>query len=403
MWRRVFPSVVLVACLTASCSGPGDTSGSGSNHAITPTTDTSSPSSTSSWPPTVLDKTEHRAYPFTTVRLRRLEPTWVDTDGLPAGTPPKIPWIQPLTATRHRYRLGNAVIPFPHTVRPVGRFGDGYVAVGGCTRSKRRCVGTPGDGVHLVSQDGTLTSLHLVAVGQQLCCLTTSLDGRHLAWVVDSPAGHHPYRFTLGDSAPTELSDPAAATRRAFPRPVGFVGEDLILAVVRPGGREIGYVRTSGRPVEWDAKSLWVVAPRTLLGEPAFTKGRDDCLSRYLLGSPDPRWTRCYTWGGRPVGLHGSVASPEGRWLASMVSDDLVLVDLRTGLPKRRIQFDHRLQRVRFEDDGHLLVVLTREDLPGTDPWPVDRIVRCDLSLHCERATPDIEIASYEMLGFLGD
>ena len=46
---------------------------------------------------------------------------------------------------------------------------------------------------------------------------------------------------------------------------------------------------------------------------------------------------------------------------------------------------------------------MNREDLPGLDPWPVFRIVRCDLELHCDRATPDIEITTYDMLSFLGD
>jgi hypothetical protein len=254
-----------------------------------------------------------------------------------------------------------------------------------------------------VSQDGSLTSLQLAAGGQRLCCLITSADGRHLAWVADTPSTHRPYRFELGDSAPTEIPDPAAATRRALPRPVGFVGDDLIMAVTRPGGRPIGYVRTSGLPAEWDARSLWVGGPGTLLGEPAFTKDKDDCLSRYLLRSAEPRWTHCYTSGGRPISLSESVTSPDGRWLASIGTDALILVDLRTGLPQYRIQFDHRLQRIRFEDEKHFLVVLSRVDLPGVDPWPVDRIVRCDLDLHCERATPDIEIEAYDMLGFMGD
>jgi hypothetical protein len=305
--------------------------------------------------------------------------------------------------TADRYRLGDEVIPIPGAVLPVGRFGEGYVAIGGCTRSQERCAGKPRDGIHLVSQDGSLTSLQLAAGGQRLCCLITSADGRHLAWVADTPSTHRPYRFGTGDSAPTELPDPAAGTRRALPRPVGFVGDDLIMAVTRPGGRPIGYVRTSGLPAEWDARSLWVGGPGTLLGEPAFTKDKDDCLSRYLLRSAEPRWTHCYTSGGRPISLSESVTSPDGRWLASIGTDALILVDLRTGLPQYRIQFDHRLQRIRFEDEKHFLVVLSRVDLPGVDPWPVDRIVRCDLDLHCERATPDIEIEAYDMLGFMGD
>lgn len=401
MWRRVFPSVVLTACLSASCSGPGATSGS--THSSTPTANTSSPSSTPRMPPTVTEKTEHRAYPSTTVRLQRLQQTRVGTDGLPTGAPPQVPWVQPLTAERSRYRLGDKVIPIPGAVLPVGRFGDAYVAIGRCTRLQERCAGKPRDGVHLVSQDGSLTSLHLAGGGRHWCCLIISADGRHLAWVVDTPSARHPYRWGLGDSAPTELPDPAAATRRAFPRPVGFVGDDLILAVMRAGGRPIGYVRTSGQPAEWDARFLWVAGQGSLLGEPAFTRDRDDCLSRYLLRSPEPRWTRCYTSGGRPISLSGSVTSPDGRWLAGIGTDGLVLVDLRTGLPRHRIQFDHRLQRVRFEDEGHFLVVLSREDLPGVDPWPVNRIVRCDLNLDCERATPDIEISAYAMLGFMGD
>lgn len=37
------------------------------------------------------------------------------------------------------------------------------------------------------------------------------------------------------------------------------------------------------------------------------------------------------------------------------------------------------------------------------DSWPIDRIARCNLKVECERATPDIEISAYDMLGFIGD
>ena len=407
MRRLVFPSVVLAACLAASCTGTEETPRSDSIPSSRPAADASDPPSAPSTPPPVVEKTEHSAYPLTTVDLQRLQAARVGTDGLPFGAPPHIAWSQP-RGPRYVYRLGNEVIPIPGAFLPVGRFGDGYVAEGGCTRSREQCQGKPGNGVHLVSQDGAVTSLYLAAGGEQVCCLSISLDRRRLAWVVNTRSAHRPYRFALGDSMPTELPDPAAGTRGAFPGPVGFVGDDLILAVAR-SGREIGYVRTSGRPAEWDARYLRVVAPTALLGEPAFSRDRDTCLSRYPLNSPKPRWTRCYTWDGRPAELQVPSAPPEGRWLASIVtassglSQDLVLVDLRTGLPRHRIRFDHRLQKVRFEDESHFLVVLTREDLPGLDPWPVDRIVRCDLELDCERATPDIKILGYDMLGFMGE
>ena len=418
MWRLVLPS--LVACLTASCTGTtGDAPRSSSTPSSTSAADASRLPSPPSRPPTVVEKTEHRAYPFTTVDIQRLQTTWVGTDGLSAGAPPHIPWKQP-GGPHYVYRIGNKAIPIPGAVSPVGRFGDGYVAVGGCTHLQERCEGKPRSGVHLVSKDGTLTTLYRAPGGVHVCCLdiSISLDGRRLAWVVKTQSGYPPYRFTryrpyrfaLGDSVPTELPDPTAGIRGASARPVGFLGEDLVLSVHRRGGRVIGYVRTSGRSAEWDARNLWVVAPRALLGKPAFSRIRDTCLSRYLMRSPHPRWTRCYTWGDRPVELSNwPVVSPNGRWLADIVTprsglpQALVLVDLRTGIPKRRIQFDHRQQGVRFEDESHFLVTLTREDLPGLDPWPVHRIVRCDLELHCERATPDIEINDYAMLGFMGD
>lgn len=49
------------------------------------------------------------------------------------------------------------------------------------------------------------------------------------------------------------------------------------------------------------------------------------------------------------------------------MKDHVVLVDLRTGIPTQRIQFDHRIGDVRFEDQTHFLVVLSWEDPPGLD------------------------------------
>ena len=408
MPRRAFPLALLAACLTTGCSGPSKAPRaeptSPSPSATSPSaTRPAEPSATSSLPPPVVERTDHRDHPFETVDLQGRPATYVDTDGLAVGAPPGIPWSEP-RGLRYVYRVDGEVLPVPRTLLPVGRFGDAWAAEGGCTRS--RCSGGPRDGIHLVSQDGTVSSVFLTGEGEQACCLTVSLDGRHLAWVVESGRSYRPYRFTEGDQAPTELADPAAGTRRAFPRPVGFAGDDLVLAVARSGGRPIGYVRTSGRRAEWDARSLRVVAAGALLGDPAFTPERSTCLSRYRLESARPRWTRCYTWDGRPAELGPTSSSDDGRWLVGTVTRggtaEVVLVDLRTGDPARRIAFDHRPQQVRFEDDRHFLAVLSREDLPGPDPWPVGRIVRCDLEAGCERATPDIDIQGYDMLGLLG-
>jgi len=400
---RVFISALMVALVLTSCSGKADSPRSDPSSSPS---DASTPSSTPSAPgapSTEAPRTEHRVYPFTRVDLRRLPVTRVSSDALSIGLPPQIPWIHP--TPRWVYRLGDDVIPVPRGFSLDGRLGDQYVLTDGCTRRAEGCGDKPQGGVHLLSPDGTVTRLDHEPGRDDVVNVVTSPSQRELAWVVDAPDRYTVYRFAAGDSAPTQLPDPAASIPGAFPRVLGFVApRDLLITVKSEDGGTLEFVRTSGKPAAWDARFLAVVAPGALLGEPAFTRLWDRCLSRYSLDTPEPRWTRCYQWGRRPVGgFYSASVSSDARWLVTDVLDQMVVVDFRTGMPKYRIQFDHRVQGIRFEDESHFLVVLSWQEHPEMDSWPIGRMVRCDLELECERATPDIEITAYDMLRFVGD
>lgn len=403
---RVFTSALLLGLVLTSCS---DKAAPRSDPSSSPS-DASTPSSTPSAPGAPLTEAprrEHRVYPFTSVDLRRLPVTRVSSDALSIGLPPQIPWILP--TPRWVYRLGDDVIPVPRGFSLDGRLGDQYVLTDGCTRRAEGCPDKPQGGVHLLSPDGTVTRLDHETGRDDVVNVVTSPSQRELAWVVDAPDRYTLYRFAAGDSAPTQLPDPAASTPGAFPRVVGFVAPgDLLIAVNRANGETLEFVRTSGKPAEWDARFFSVVAPGTLLGQPAFTRRRDRCLSRYSLDTAEPRWTRCYRWGRRPVeGFYSASVSSDARWLVEQENDQendqVVVVDLRTGMPKYRIQFDHRVRGIRYEDGKHFLVVLFWQEHPEMDSWPIARMVRCDLGLKCERATADFEIAAYDMLRFIGD
>jgi hypothetical protein len=400
--RTVIGAVLLPVVLTAcsvGTSAPRSTGSPFDSSARTPSVDSVTPSIFGEVP-----QPAHRRYPSTTVDVRDVPSAHIATDGLALGPPPRTPWIHP--TPRWVHKLGNDILPVPRGLALEAELRNQYVLTGGCMRAADRCGARPAGGLHLMTSDGTLTHLDGHPGPHRVANVVTSSDRRALAWTVDAAERHAVYRLTGPGVAPERLPDPATSLRRAFPRVVGFLGsDDLVIAVVAPGGRTLGYLRTSGEPAPWDARSLTVLSPRALLGRPGFTRGHQECLSRFAAGRAKPAWTRCYTWGDRPVdGFYSPSVSADGRRLATVVDgDDVVLVDLRTGTPTHRIHFDHRAESVRFEDPDHFLVVLSRQEHPERDSWPIGRIVRCDLELVCARATRDHEITAFDMLRFPGD
>lgn len=85
-----------------------------------------------------------------------------------------------------------------------------------------------------------------------------------MAWVVDRRDRHAVYRLNARDPSPRQLPDPAPSVPGAFPRVVGFLTTgDLLIAVNDQDGRTLSFVRSSGRPADWDARSLSVATPPT--------------------------------------------------------------------------------------------------------------------------------------------
>lgn len=381
---------MLAAC-SAETASPGQDPPSSSRSGST------SPSPTPDTP-----AEEHRAFPFTFVDLNRLPTTHVTSEP-PSGAPPRVLWTEPRGFRQVAYR-GLEVIRAPVGLSIAMPFGDGYLATGGCTRSAERCGDRVRGALHVLAADGSVTTLEPAAKRTEVVNVMVSFDATEVAWTWDGPSTYVVSRFAIGDSAPTRVPDPESAHDWKFPRVAGILGPgDLVISLHDADGDAVDFVRTSGEQSGWEARSLEVIAPGLLLGDPAFTKRRDACFALYTADESAPRWTRCYRDGKRPAdGPYGVAMSLDGRWMVGTHFGDVVLIDGRTGIGKRRLHFDDRVEAVTFEDKDHFLVVLDRPLYPGPDSRPgVNWIVRCRVDLDCERATPNIEIDDYATLDFV--
>lgn len=294
--------------------------------------------------------------------------------------------------------MGDSVVEVPRGLLVSALFGRDLIVTGGCSKS-RGCGDRPRGEVHLLAPDGTLTAVDPESGQHGVHAVVSNPDGTEAAWVSDRASGPTLWHYAAGDASASELSYSAPVDAGGFPRVVGFLGPgDVVLSLNDSDGQTIGFTRTSGENAGWGARSLAVIAPGVLFGRPTFTPKAETCFSLFASDSTRPTWSRCYRWGKRPAdGFYGYSMSRDGRFLATMVLNDLVIVNGRTGDPERRVRFDDRPQDVALEDSRHLLVVLSRDEAD----WPVSWVVRCTFDLECERATEEFHVSAYDTVRFL--
>lgn len=293
--------------------------------------------------------------------------TTLGLDGLSAGAPPEIDWIEGQTL----HTADGREITVPDGVFDPLPFGDGLV---GMTSSE-----TGGWDTALVDADGNLT----VHRGSSPAI---SGDGEMITWY-DADLRQLRFARAGGATAPEPIAVDGAVG------PVGFLGSDSLVVNVGDENPWLSsgvrrYLVSDGGDSALSESLLGAVAVSEA-GQLVWglTEQLDSgsCSGVFAVDSADPLWTTC------DYRFHQF--SPDGRYLLGTDIDSdgagdviAVVVDARTGELVHRFEAPQPgyIGRTAFEGDDRVLLVYTTSYVEGEGETA---IIRCSLDGSCETAT----------------
>lgn len=214
-----------------------------------------------------------------------------------------------------------------------------------------------------------------------------SADGESVAWYFDegTASGIRVGPAQGGDSTDTAVASDIPAGVRV--QPVGFLGDRDLVSNVYEQGESVRVRRDTfdgSSSTPWDVEMVSAVSsPTQLVAGRTSVTDFGSCWAVLPADGGAARWDTCD---------HSlDEFSPDGRYLLAGPAyrdgagdASAAVLDAETGtvLQEFTRQGDGVILDTAFEDDEHLLIVLSDEGRSA--------IVRCDLDGECERATPAV-------------